>query len=68
MMRGKVKFYDDKKGYGFIASDEVDEDLYFNIKNISSLRQPYKKQTVEFRLIETDRGMVADDIYVLRYE
>jgi cold shock CspA family protein len=67
-MRGIVKFYDNEKEFGFIASVEMDEDLYFSNKNISSDRRLYKKQKVEFRPIKTDRGMVADDIYVLRYE
>ena len=68
MMRGIVKFYDDEKEFGFIACDEVEEDLFFRKKNVSSVRRLHKKQKVEFRAIETDRGFVADDIYVLRYE
>jgi hypothetical protein len=32
------------------------------------IRRLYRKQKVEFRLIETGRGMTAEDICVLRYE
>jgi cold shock CspA family protein len=67
-MRGIIKFYDKEKGFGFIVSDESIEDLYFNEKNVSSECRPHKKQRVEFRPIKTDRGMTAEDIYVLRYE
>jgi cold shock CspA family protein len=55
-MRGIIKFYDEEKGFGFIVSDESNEDLYFNEKNVSSECRPYRKQKVEFRPIKTDRG------------
>jgi cold shock CspA family protein len=68
MMRGVIKFFNEEKGFGFIASDECDEDLYFKESNVSSHLRPYRKQRVEFRPVETNRGMAAEDIYVLRYE
>jgi cold shock CspA family protein len=67
-MRGIIKFYNEEKGYGFISSNELDDDLYFNKRNIRSNIQPYKKQKVEFKPVKTNQGMAAEDIYVLRYE
>jgi cold shock CspA family protein len=66
-LRGVIKFYNEEKDFGFISCKALDEDLYFNKKGFRSDRRPYKKQTVEFRVIETDRGKAADDIYLLRY-
>ena len=66
-MRGVIKFYNEEKDFGFISCYELDEDLYFNKKSFRSDRLPYKKQTVEFIVKETDRGKEADDIYLLRY-
>jgi cold shock CspA family protein len=67
-MRGIIKFYNEEREFGFISSTEIYEDLYFNKKSFRSDRRPYKKQKVEFKVIETERGKAADDIYLLRYD
>jgi cold shock CspA family protein len=67
-MRGIIKFYNEEKGFGFISSNELDEDLYFNKRKVRSKIQPYKKQKVEFKPVKTKQGMAAEDIYILRYE
>lgn len=46
----------------------MNDDLYFNGSNIQKGHIPSKNQLVEFRVIDTDRGKAAEDIYVLRYD
>jgi cold shock CspA family protein len=67
-MRGKIKFFNEKKNFGFISTKNNREDLYFNGVNYPKNHIPHKDQLVEFRLIEKDRGKAAEDIYVLRYD
>ena len=67
-MRGKIKFFNEKKNFGFISAKKMNDDLYFNGSNIQKGHIPSKNQLVEFRVIDTDRGKAAEDIYVLRYD
>ena len=67
-MRGKIKFFNEKKNFGFISAKKSNDDLYFNGSNIHKGNIPTKNQLVEFRVVDTDRGKAAEDIYVLRYD
>jgi cold shock CspA family protein len=67
-MRGKIKFFNEKKNFGFISSEKMLDDLYFNGINYPKGRFPHKNQLVEFRVIDTERGKAAEDIHVLRYD
>jgi CspA family cold shock protein len=40
-MRGYVKWFNDKLGYGFIKSEEVDKDIFIHYSEINS--EGYKK-------------------------
>jgi len=67
-LRGKIKFFNEKKNFGFISAKKLSDDLYFNSSNIKKGRFPRKNQLVEFKVIDTDKGKAAEDIYVLRYD
>jgi CspA family cold shock protein len=34
MPEGTVAFFHDRKGYGFIESDETDEDVFFHMEDV----------------------------------
>jgi CspA family cold shock protein len=67
---GYVRWFNDKKGYGFISSgDHVDSEEYFvHFSNIIS-DQSYKTlqpgQKVEFELESTDKGIQAVNVEVV---
>jgi CspA family cold shock protein len=62
MTRGKVKWYNDAKGYGFIAS-EKDEDIFIHrtgiVKPVCNL---IEGQEVEFEVKEGAKGLIAYDL------
>lgn len=54
-MKGKVKFYNRSKDFGFIAGEGGTE-YYFNS---ASMRMPQDNDSVEFETQKTNRGEVA---------
>ena len=66
-MRGKVKWLNNEKGYGFIEYKEH-EDIFVHYSSI--LSQGYKTlvegQYVEFELVETDKGLQAKNVVEIK--
>ena len=66
-MRGRVKWFNNEKGYGFIEYKE-NEDIFVHYSAIS--QDGYKSLTegqyVEFNLIETPKGYQALDVVVIK--
>ena len=62
-MRGKVKWFDAQKGYGFIEREGL-KDVFVHFSVIQE--QGYKSLTdgeeVEYELAETDRGPQARNV------
>ena len=66
-MVGKVKWFDDKKGYGLIEYNDY-EDIFVHY---SSIKQTGHKtltegQLVEFNLLETTKGLQALEVIVIK--
>ena len=62
-MKGRVKWFNNEKGYGFIEYTD-NEDIFVHY---SAIRQDgYKTlsegQLVEFKLLETEKGLQALDV------
>ncbi len=61
---GKVKWFNDQKGYGFIAPDDGTKDVFVHISAVerAGLRSLQENQAVSFEL-QTDRrtGKVSAD-------
>jgi CspA family cold shock protein len=66
MARGQVKWFDQKKGYGFIAREDGD-DLFVHFSAIS--REGFKTldegDEVEFEISEGKKGLQATNVRVL---
>ena len=62
-MRGKVKWFNNEKGYGFIEYNDL-EDIFVHYSAIK--KDGYKTlkegDLVDFKLIETGKGLQAIDV------
>ncbi len=63
MPKGKVKWFDTKKGFGFIQSDEGD-DVFVHYSNIQSegFKTLEQGQDVTFELVEGKKGPQAANV------
>ncbi|MFB6167195.1 MAG: cold shock domain-containing protein [Candidatus Nanohaloarchaea archaeon] len=63
-MKGTVAFFHDRKKYGFIESDEAEDDVFFHLDDLDqdSIEEGAE---VEFDEEEGDRGPRATNIEVL---
>ena len=62
-MRGRVKWFNNEKGYGFIEYENL-EDIFVHYSAI--IKEGYKTlkegTIVNFKLIETSKGLQAVDV------
>ena len=66
MATGVVKWFNDKKGYGFIQGDDgVDVFVHFTAILGSGFRTLREGQRVEFDVIQGDKGPKAANVQVL---
>ncbi len=64
MPTGKVRFYDDEKGFGFIASDDG-QDVFLHATALPAGASPKAGQRVEFGVAEGKRGPQALSVRLL---
>jgi CspA family cold shock protein len=64
MPRGKVKWFNDAKGYGFIEQEESGEDVFVHFSAIQAegFRTLREGQDVEFELKTGDKGLNAQNV------
>ena len=64
MSRGKVKWFNDSKGYGFIAQDSGGDDVFvhFSAIQMEGFRTLAEGQAVEFELQSGDKGPYAAQV------
>ncbi len=62
--KGKVKWFDERKGFGFIIPDEGGEDLFVHHSNIvaQGFRSLAEGQEVEYEVGEGRKGPQATDV------
>jgi CspA family cold shock protein len=65
MVGGHVKWFDSKKGYGFIHGPQG-KDVFVHYTNIEGdgFRSLREGERVLYELIETDKGLAADHVRV----
>ncbi len=64
-MKGTVKFFHDRKNYGFIETDEMDEDVFFHSSELEEGESVEEGDEVEFEQEEGDRGPKAVNVEVV---
>lgn len=64
MLQGMVKWFDPKKGYGFIVGPEG-KDVFVHFSQIKGdgFRSLKDGEQVEYELIEGDKGLQARDVH-----
>lgn len=63
-INGTVKWFDHRKGFGFIELSDNDKEVFVHYREIQGegFRTLYEGQRVEFELIERDRGLAAENV------
>ena len=61
MATGTVAFFHERKGYGFIETDEADEDVFFHMEDVGG-PDLEEGQEVEFDIREADKGPRAENV------
>ena len=66
MARGQVKWFSEKKGYGFISREDGD-DIFVHYSAIKreGFKTLHEGDEVEFEISEGDKGLQATDVTVV---
>ena len=67
MSTGKVKWFKSDKGYGFITMEGHDKDIFVHFSSINAegFKTLQEGQTVEFDIVEGERGPQATNVTVI---
>ena len=68
-MKGKVKWFNNEKGYGFIEYTGKDDIfVHYSAINQNGYKSLMEGQYVEFTLLDTSKGYQATDVSVINNE
>jgi CspA family cold shock protein len=65
-LTGRVKWFDDARGFGFVASDDFGKDVFVHMTTLGAcgVGRLSEGQTVSMRVVETPRGREAITIAI----
>jgi cold shock protein len=64
MAQGVIKWFDNKKGFGFIAQDEGGQDVFVHFSSIAGdgFKTLDEGDRVEFEVNQSDKGLKASNV------
>ena len=66
-LKGKVKWFNNEKGYGFIESENLsDIFVHYSVIKKDGYKTLAEGDNVFFKLIETPKGLQAQDVETLQ--
>ena len=66
-MKGRVKWFNNEKGYGFIESENLaDIFVHYSVIKKEGFKTLSEGDIVNFRLIETPKGLQAQEVESLQ--
>lgn len=66
-MQGKVKWFNNEKGYGFIEYPGIDDIfVHYSTINQDGYKSLEEGQIVQFKLLETGKGYQATDVVAIK--
>ena len=70
MVNGVVKWFDSRKGYGFLTTDE-EQDVFVHYsaiiaENDDDFKNLYEGDTVEFNITEGKKGPQATEVKIIK--
>ena len=65
-LTGKVKWFDDARGFGFVATDDFGRDVFIHSTTLGAagVRGLFEGQAVSMRVVETPKGREAIEIVI----
>ena len=68
MAQGKLKWFDPKKGYGFITPNDDSKDVFLHISALekANITQLEEKQIIKYELAEHRGKMSASNIEIVK--
>jgi len=64
-MKGKVKWFSNKKGYGFIETESGDVFVHYSEIKKEGYRTLKKDNKVEFEIVEVEKGKQAKNVEII---
>jgi len=66
-VQGRVKWFNEEKGYGFIARDDGGEDVFLHFSELrqSGFKTVQEDTAVEFDVVDGPKGPKASDVVEL---
>jgi uncharacterized membrane protein YsdA (DUF1294 family)/cold shock CspA family protein len=61
-MQGYIIHFNEEKGYGFIGSDEYEENIFVHITQVKNADELSQGQAVEFSIEKTKKGLAAINV------